>query len=94
MQIFRHNHPKTFKFLTENLLLPPNASFGPFPDLSGLLSVIVSPSSDDQKYILIPTILEILSTFYKHQDAVYTLNEYISEQFPEYDEQSHEALLR
>ena len=93
MQLYRYRHPKSLKFLLDNGLLPSNSTFGSLPDLGGLLSGIASPSSDDQKYILTPIILEILSHFYKHQDAVYTLNEYISESFTDYSEQTHEALL-
>ena len=69
-------------------------SVGRLPNLNALLSSIISPSSDDQKYILIPLILEVLAAHYKHQDAVFTLNEYIAELNPEYTEATHESLLR
>ena len=93
MLIYQHRHPKSFKFLSDSGFIPPNRSFGSLPDLSVLLSALASPSADDQKFILIPIILEILSQFYTHQDAVFSLNEYISESFSEYDEVSHQALL-
>ena len=93
MLIYKYRHPKAHRFLSENGFLPPNASSGDLAELNVFLSALISPSLDDQKYILIPILLEILSRFYKHQDAVFTLNEYISEVFPDLNENSHESLL-
>ena len=93
MLLYQYRHPKSFKFLTEIGYIPSSRTVGPLPDLTPILSALASPSSDDQKFILIPLILEVLSHFYLHQDAIFTLNEYISQSFSDYDEVSHQALL-
>ena len=93
MLILQYKYPKSYKFLSDNGLLPSRGTSGALPDLNVILSALASTSSDDQKFILIPILLEVLSQFYKHQDAVYSLNEYISELFPDLNEASHESLL-
>ena len=93
MIIFRYRNPRAYEFLSTSGFLSMSENVGPLPDLSLLLSTTITSSSDDQQYILIPILMEVLAAFYVHQDAVFELNEFISERFPVSDEHSYESLL-
>ena len=93
MILYQFRHPKSVEFLTSAGFISSDA-VAPLPDLTSFLSRWISPSVDDQNYLLVPIILEILSAFYPAQDAQFTLNEYISIQFPEKNESSHRDLMR
>ena len=93
MILYQFRHPKSIEFLASAGFISSD-TVAPLPDLTTFLSRWISPSVDDQNYLLIPIILEILSAFYPAQDAQFTLNEYMSIQFPEKNESSHQRLLR
>ena len=93
MILYQFRHPKSIEFLASAGFISSD-TVAPLPDLTTFLSRWISPSADDQNYLLVPIILEILSAFYPAQDTQFTLNEFISIQFPEKNEVSHQNLLR
>ena len=74
MRLYKFRHPKIFKFLSENGFISSNESNGSLPDLNVLLSALASPSSDDQKFILIPIILGDRAKSKKSRKFIIKLN--------------------
>ena len=93
MILYEFRHPKSFAFLTSAGLVGPD-SVAPLPDLESCLRSALSVSEDDQNFLLIPMLLEILAAFYPAQDTQFTLNEYITTLYPVRNAKSHSELLR
>ena len=92
MILYDYRHPKSFLFLKSAGFVS-SGSVAPLPDLESFLNSLVSVSEDDQNYVLIPLLMEVLAAFYPAQDTQFTLNEYISELFPKRDAISRKTLL-
>ena len=93
MILYEFRHPKSLAFLTSSGLVGSD-NVCPLPDLEAILRSSITSSVDDQNYVLIPMLMEVLAKFYPAQDTQFTLNEYITSQFPERSESSYSALLR
>ena len=93
MILYEFRHPKSLSFLKAAGLVGPD-SVAPLPDLEAFLRSTITSSEDDQNYLLIPIIMEILAAFYPAQDTQFTLNEYITSQHPVRNDKSYSELLR
>ena len=90
MLVSKYTHPRTFQFLVSEGFIPddPRCQAHELAAASALLRGLLDKSADCQRYILKPLILEILSVFYVHQDAQFTLNAYLTDLYPEYGSDS------
>ena len=94
MRVSKYMHPTAYKFLSTSGFISSSAPSDALPGLDILLHSTFGGSEDEQKYLLIPTILNVLTAFYPHQDVLFTLNEYIQAQCSDFDESTHESLMR
>ena len=84
-----------FKYLTTKGYAPPSSTGSvQLPPLRPLLEGFISESKDDYLYILKPVLLDLLSEFYPHDDAVVTFNEFISDRYPNSTSESRSCALR
>ena len=94
MLVSKYTHPKAHSFLAASGFISPNSPSDKLTGLDILIHSTFSNSSDDQKYLLIPTILEVLYAFYPHQDVLFTLNEYMHDIYSDFDDSTAESLKR
>ena len=94
MLVSKYLHPKAHHFLAVSGFISPSSSSDALVGLDILIHSVFGCTSDDQKYLLIPTILEVLYAFYPHQDVLFTLNEYMHDVYSDYDESTAESLKR
>ena len=94
MKVSKYTHPKAHSFLSVSGFIPQSSQSASLPELDVLIHSSFSNSSDDQKYLLIPTILDILAAFYPHSDARFTLNEYLYDICSDFDDSTYDSLIR
>lgn len=90
----KYIHPKAHAFLSTSGFVSQSSPSDSLTGLDILIHSIFSNTSDDQKYLLIPTILDVLHSFYPHQDVLFTLNEYMYDIYSEFDDSTAESLKR
>ena len=83
MRISPRTHPITFKYLTTKGFAP-SGSTSPVDlvEVGPILENLISDSNDDFLYVLVPIFLDVVRTYYPHDDAQVTLNKFISERYP------------
>ena len=94
MQISAYQHPITHGYLTSKGYAPPNSSLpAALPPIEPLLSGLFSDSSDDYRYLMLPVFLDHIRSFYPHDDAVVSFNNFISERYPKPSSESRSCIL-
>ena len=94
MRISVFLHPITHGYLIEKGYAPPNSTLPvEMPPIEPLLSGLFSESSDDYRYLMLPVFLDLIRTFYPHDDAVVSFNNFISERYPKPSSEARSCIL-
>ena len=94
MRISPFVHPIAFKYLTEKGYAPTGVMLPVgLPPIEPLLDGLFSTSSDDHRYLMLPVFLDIIRTYYPHDDAVVCFNEFISDRYPDPTSESRSCIL-
>ena len=94
MRISPRSHPVAFKYLTTKGFAPPSSTSAvDLPEIGPILDSLISNSNDDYLYLLVSTFLDVLRSFYPHDDAQVTLNNFISERYPKVSSESRSCIL-
>ena len=94
MRISRFLHPITYEYLVEKGYAPANTSVpAELPPMDPLLRGLFSDTSDDYLYLMKPVFLDIIRTYYPHDDAVVCFNNFISDRYPKSTSESRSCIL-
>ena len=94
MRVSPRSHPVAFKYLTTKGFAPASATSAvDLPEIGPILDHLISDSNDDYLYLLVATFIDVLRSFYPHDDAQVTLNTFISERYPKTSAESRSCLI-
>ena len=94
MRISPRSYPTSFGYLTSKGFAPPGSTSPvDVPPIAPILDHLISESKDDHLYLLVPIFLDTVRAFYPHDDALVTLNNFITERYPDPNSESRACLL-
>ena len=94
MRISPRSHPVAFAYLTTKGFAPPGSTSPvDLVEVGPILDHLISDSNDDYLYLLLPIFLDVVRSFYPHDDAQVTLNNFISGRYPKATSESRACLL-
>ena len=94
MRISPRSHPVAFKYLTTKGFAPAGSTSPvDLAEIGPILDHLISDSDDDYRYLLVPIFLDVIRSFYPHDDAQVSLNNFISERYPRAGSESRACVI-
>ena len=94
MRISPRIHPLAFKYLTTKGFAPSGSTASvDLPEIGPILENLISDSNDDYLYMLVPILLDTVRSFYPHDDAQVTLNNFIRDRYPRVSSEARSCLI-